>query len=245
MESDGSERGGSRSTAAGRGVWLRKGPDRPGRASPLSQARIADAAVALLDEGGADRLTMRGLAQRLEVSATALYWHVASREDVLDLAFDHIFAQVPLPEPGPEWTLDVERLVVGWHAAMLRHPWSPALVGRPMLGPNVLARTEFLQSALVRGGLTGRALALATHLLANYAIGAALVEATWQRGRDPAVRAEAQAHLAARTDLYPTLNEHGHLDDRWPDEELFAAGVHTILGAVTHDAAARRTRRRP
>jgi AcrR family transcriptional regulator len=199
--------------------------------------------VALLDEGGVDRLTMRGLAQRLQVSATALYWHVTSREDVLDLAFDHIFEQVHIPECSSEWTRDVEQLVLGWHAAMLQHPWSPSLVGRPMLGPNVLARTEFLQAALARGGLTGHSLAVATHLLANYAIGAALVEATWQQGHDPTIRAEARAHLAARTDLYPTLNEQGHLDDQWPDEELFVAGVHTILGAVPHDAVARRTRR--
>jgi AcrR family transcriptional regulator len=222
------------------GIWLRNPSGRASRPSPLSLPRIAAAAVDLLDEGGVDRLTMRSLARRLDVTATALYWHVTSKEDVLDLAFDHIFGNVRIPVASEQWRLDVERLLVGWHAAMLGHPWSPALVGRPMLGPNVLARTEFLQAALVRAGLIGRSLAQATHLLANYVIGAALTEATWRQSQGSHVRADARTHLTAHSELYPTLNEHGYLDSgQWPDEELFVKGVRTILEAVTLDVAPR------
>lgn len=227
----------------GNGIWLRKAPERAGRSSPLSRRRITEAAVDMLDEGGVEKLTMRALAQRLDVTATALYWHVACKEDVLDLAFDDIFGSVRIPAVSADWARDVEQLLLGWHAAMLRHPWSPSLVGRPLLGPNILARTEFLQAALVRGGLADRPLAVATRLLANHTIGAAMTGATWRRTHQPDIRAEARAHVAARSDLYPTLNEHGHLDDRWPDEELFVAGVRIILKAVTNGTDPDRARR--
>lgn len=220
---------GRRGTTAG-AVWLREEPDRPRRATPLTRARIVEAAVVLLDERGIDGLTMRHLAQRLAVTSTALYWHVRTKDDVLDLALDEIFGELRLPEAGADWRDDVRALTAGWRAVMLRHPWAPGLIGRPLLGPNVLARTEFLQSALVRGGFTGLGLAVITRLLANYVIGAAITEATWRQAADPEARAEARRRLSADPGAYPTLVASGHLDDgQWSDDDLFARGIDAIL----------------
>ncbi|WDZ83753.1 TetR/AcrR family transcriptional regulator [Micromonospora cathayae] len=214
-------------------VWLRTEPTRPRRKPPLVLDRIVDAAVTLLDEQGIEGLTMRGLAQRLDVTATALYWHVKTKDDVLDLAVDRIFGDVPIPEVSGDWREDVRTLTRAWRHTMLRHPWAPGLIGRPMLGPNVLARTEFLQSALTRGGCGGLQLAVATRIVANYVIGASLTEATWHRTADPQARAAARDHITSRADDYPTLHASGHLDDtRWSDDLLFEEGLDGILRAV-------------
>jgi AcrR family transcriptional regulator len=217
----------------GGSVWLRAAAAaRPRRTPPLSRERIVEAAVILLDEGGIDGLTMRSLAQRLGVTPTALYWHVETKDDVLDLAVDQVFGDVRLPPPTEDWRADVRSLTRSWRAAMLRHPWAPGLIGRPMLGPNVLARTEFLQSALVRGGLTGRPLAVATRMLANYVIGAALTEATWRQSADPQARTQARRHIAANPTDYPTLTASGHLDEaRFRDDDLFEGGLDAILAS--------------
>ena len=148
---------------------------------------------------------MRRLAQRLDVSSTALYWHVSTKEDLLDLAVDHILGEVPIPEPGPDPRAAVRALLLGWRAAMLAHPWSPGLLGRPLLGPNVLARTEFVQAMLICAGLTGINLASATHLLTGFVIGTAMADATWRRLDDPAVVTKAREHILGRRELYPTL----------------------------------------
>lgn len=211
-------------------IWLRAEPPRARRKPPLTLDRIVDTAVTVLDEHGIEGLTMRCLAQQLNVTATALYWHVRTKDDVLDLAVDRIFGDVPIPDVSDNWREDIRVLVRGWRAAMLGHPWAPRLVGRPVLGPNVLARTEFLQSALVRGGCRGLQLAVATRMLANYVIGAALTEATWHQTTDPDARAAARAYVAASPDAYPTLNASGHLDDtRWDDDLLFEEGLNGIL----------------
>ncbi|MFC0505150.1 TetR/AcrR family transcriptional regulator [Micromonospora costi] len=211
-------------------VWLRAEPPRVRRKPPLSLESIVDAAVAVLDAHGIEGLTMRSLAQRLDVTATALYWHVRTKDDVLDLAVDRIFGDVPVPDVSDDWREDIRVLVRGWRGAMLGHPWAPRLIGRPMLGPNVLARTEFLQSALVRGGCRGFPLAVATRTLANYVIGASLTEATWRQTTDPDARAAARDHVAASADAYPTLHASGHLDDtRWDDDLLFEEGLNGIL----------------
>lgn len=214
-------------------VWLRAVPPRARRKPPLTLERIVELAVTVLDEQGVEGLTMRCLAQRLDVTATALYWHVKTKDDVLDLAVDHIFGEVPVPDDGDDWMDDVRVLVRAWRGAMLRHPWAPRLVGRPMLGPNVLARTEFLQSALVRGGCGGLHLAVATRMLANYVIGASLTEATWRQTADPGARAAARDHIAASAGAYPTLSASGHLDDtRWDDDLLFEKGLDAVIRAA-------------
>ncbi|MEO3770119.1 TetR/AcrR family transcriptional regulator C-terminal domain-containing protein [Micromonospora sp. B9E7] len=215
-------------------VWLRTEPSRARRKPPLTLERIVDTAVTLLDEHSIEGLTMRNLAQQLDVTATALYWHVRTKDDVLDLAVDRIFGYVPIPAVGDDWLEDIRVLVRGWRAAMLGHPWAPRLIGRPMLGPNVLARTEFLQSALVRGGCSGLQLAVATRMLANYVIGAALTEATWHQTAGPDARAAARAHVAANASAYPTLDASGHLDGaQWDDDLLFEEGLNGILRTAT------------
>jgi AcrR family transcriptional regulator len=231
----------SRSPAGGRGgrtsgtagaVWLRE-PRRHRNAPPLTRDRIVAGAVELLDGEGADRLTMRRLAEHLGVGATTVYWHVTTKDDVLDLALDHIFGEVTLPRVSEDWRADARGLIRGWRAAMLHHPWAPGLLGRPMLGPNVLARTEFLQSALARAGFTGIGLAAATHGLANYVIGSALTETTWRRTDDPDARHGARRHIEDSSATYPTLVASGHLGEQaWSDDELFTRGLDIMLAGL-------------
>jgi AcrR family transcriptional regulator len=228
---------GGRSSSADAGdgdvLWLRGTTGRPSRrGEPLSRERIVAAVVAELDAHGAERLTMRRLAQRLEVTSTALYWHVSTKEDLLDLALDQAVGEAPIPEPGPDPRSAVRTLLRRWRAAMLAHPWSPSLLGRPLLGPNVLARTEFLQAMLTRAGLSGIDLEAATRLLSNFVIGAAMADATWRGLDEPAVLAKVQAHITDRGELYPTLNASGFVDRAWSDDDVFLLGLDRVLDAL-------------
>ncbi len=215
-------------------MWLEDARE-PQRSSRLSRAVIVAATVALLDQHGVDKLTMRGVASKLGVTATALYWHVQTKGELLDLAFDDIFSAVPLPGASDDSMRDIRELLCAWHATMLEHPWSPALVGRPQIGPNVLSRTEYLHASLARAGLSGHDLTTASHVLANYVVGAALNDATRRQTTGSNLRATARAHLAKQADQYPTLTQYGHSDEHArTDEELFLIGLDAILEGVDH-----------
>ncbi|MFA1544119.1 TetR/AcrR family transcriptional regulator [Actinomadura monticuli] len=208
-------------------VWLRD--DRPRRgAPPLTRERIVGEAVALLDDEGVGRLTMRRLAERLGTGSTTLYWHVETKDDVLELALDAVFGDVAVPEGGAGWRADVIDLMSGWRRAMLDHPWSAAVLGgRPLLGPNVLARTDFLYATLASTGLAGTRLAAAAYAVANYVIGSALM----QVGAESHAGSAAAGHLARSRDLYPALAEHGHLDaGDW--DAAFAQGLDHLLDGI-------------
>lgn len=66
------------------------------RASRRSKDDIVDAALALLDRVGLPDLSMRRLADELGVQPSALYWHVASKQDLLAAVSARILA--PLRE---------------------------------------------------------------------------------------------------------------------------------------------------
>jgi AcrR family transcriptional regulator len=202
-------------------VWLRP---RKRERRPLTLDRIVTEAVALLDEEGEARLTMRRLAERLDTGSTTLYWHVRTKDDVLDLALDAVFGEVPLPDAGG-WRDRAGELVSAWRAALLRHPWSTGLLDRPMLGPNALARTEFLYATLAEAGFGGPDLPAAAFSLSTYVTGSATMQARDEAATDPAVRELMVDRLAA----YPTLAGHG-LGHDW--DATFARGLGYLLDGM-------------
>ncbi|MFD0690684.1 TetR/AcrR family transcriptional regulator [Actinomadura fibrosa] len=76
------------------------GPRRAGRPPRIDRGAIARAAGALPLE----RLTMRAVAERLDVSVAALYHHVGGREELLRLAAEQSALRMTLPrDEGQHW----------------------------------------------------------------------------------------------------------------------------------------------
>ncbi len=89
----------------GRGEGVRVG---------LSRARLAAAALELMQQDGLEALSMRSLAERLDVKASSLYWHIRDRQELVELLAESIMDRVAVPRAGG-W-----RAVVAANAAALR-----------------------------------------------------------------------------------------------------------------------------
>ena len=61
---------------------------------PLTRARIVDAALRIIDRDGLDALSMRRLGDELGAGTTSVYWHVANKDQLLDLVLDHVLGEV-------------------------------------------------------------------------------------------------------------------------------------------------------
>src|SRR5581483_5676452 len=72
------------------------------REDPITQEAIVAAALELLDAEGLDGLTMRRVAERLGTGAASLYWHVGSKDGLLDLLLDAVIGEQEVPDPDPE-----------------------------------------------------------------------------------------------------------------------------------------------
>ncbi|QDQ16583.1 TetR/AcrR family transcriptional regulator [Streptomyces spectabilis] len=211
-------------------VWLR--PQRDKGEPPLTRARIVRAAVDLLDEEGMERLTMRRLAERLQAGATTLYWHVKTKGDVIDLAVDAIFGETPVPDRhGDDPRQDIATLVNDWRRAMLRHPWAASVPSRqrPLMGPNFLTWMEFLQSALLRAGLTEKRLNAATWALYNHVMGATATQSSLRLSAEEARM--GQEYLERQRERYPTVAANQYIsDDDW--DANFALGLEFLLDGI-------------
>jgi AcrR family transcriptional regulator len=90
----------------------------------LTREQIISAAIDLLDRDGLEGLNMRALGRRLGSAATAVYWHVGSKESLLALAADQAWNEVTLPDlAATGWRDAATAMATGLHAMLTRHPW--------------------------------------------------------------------------------------------------------------------------
>jgi AcrR family transcriptional regulator len=61
----------------------------------VRQEQFVAAARALIESGGVEALSMRKLAADMGVAPTAIYWHVGSRDDLLNAVLDAMVADLP------------------------------------------------------------------------------------------------------------------------------------------------------
>jgi AcrR family transcriptional regulator len=60
-----------------------------------SRARLVDAARRMVEADGVDAVSMRKVAAEVGLAPTAIYWHVGSRDDLLNAVLDEMVADLP------------------------------------------------------------------------------------------------------------------------------------------------------
>jgi AcrR family transcriptional regulator len=136
------------------------------RREPISRDAIVAAAVRLLDREGLAALSMRRLGEELGAGAASLYWHVGSKDGLLDLVLDELIGEVEVPAPDPaHWREQLKETAKSQRRVSLRHPYLVRVsIGRIPMGPNALRVTEGTLAILRAGGLSPR-LAVQGYLL--------------------------------------------------------------------------------
>ena len=177
--------------------WQRA-PERPARRrrDPISRDAIVTAAIQLLDREGLAALSMRKLADELGAGAASLYWHVGSKDGLLDLVMDEVIGEGKIPDPEPDrWQEQIKQVARDQRAGILRHPWIVRVsIGRIPMGPNALRYSERILAILRAGGLPPR-LAVQGYLLLIATINGFTIDET---GVDDSADPAASAPLTDR-----------------------------------------------
>jgi AcrR family transcriptional regulator len=176
------------------------------RREPLTQERIVDAALRVLDADGLDLLSMRHVARTLNTTAAALYWHVGSKDGLLDLIFDRVIGEQSVPDPDPaRWEEQVKEVARTMRATILTHRDVVRLsIGRIPMGPHALRYADRVLAILRAGGIDD-GLAVAAHqLLISIVIGFAIDE-TGEGGHPPAEEASPEPAGATARDYLGAL----------------------------------------
>jgi AcrR family transcriptional regulator len=169
--------------------WQRA-PDRQSRRrrEPISKDAIVTAAIGVLDRDGLAALSMRRLAEELGTGAASLYWHVGSKDGLLDLVLDQLISEVKVPDPDPpHWREQLKEVAREQRRISLRHPYIVRIsIGRIPMGPNALLFSERVLAILRGGGLPPR-LAVQGYLLLIATINGFTIDETGvdDEGPDP------------------------------------------------------------
>ncbi|MER7279211.1 TetR/AcrR family transcriptional regulator C-terminal domain-containing protein [Dactylosporangium sp. NPDC000244] len=91
----------------------------------ITREKIVTAALAVLDDGGIDAVTVRAVAARLDVKAPALYFHVRNKQELLDEMGTEIHRRVVEALTGrtgaPHWHDDLAAYARALRAEYLAH----------------------------------------------------------------------------------------------------------------------------
>jgi AcrR family transcriptional regulator len=217
------------------------------RRDPLTQEAIVDAALAMLDATGLETLSMRRIARSLGTTAGALYWHVGSKDGLLDLVFDRIIGEQPVPDPDPDrWQEQVKEVARTMRATILGHRDIVRLsIGRIPMGPNALRYADRLLAILRAGGLPPELAVSGCQLLISIVNGFAIDE-TGEGGQPPADRPPPDAaatmtrdYLAALpSDRFPNLAELADLVAAADADQRFELLLDLFVDGLAHRAQA-------
>ena len=89
----------------------------------LTREQIVKAAIDLLDDEGLEGLNMRARGKRLGSAATAVYWHVGSKDNLIALAGDKAWNEITLPDlTTTDWRTAATQMATDLYARVIRHP---------------------------------------------------------------------------------------------------------------------------
>ncbi|MGH8966681.1 MAG: TetR/AcrR family transcriptional regulator [Actinomycetes bacterium] len=168
----------------------------------LTRDQIVGTAVELLDAEGLEGLNMRALGKRLDSAATAMYWHVKNKDNLVLLATDQVWSELALPDPETVgWRAAATAMAIDLYGMFTRHPWLVQVFTAHIAYGEGKARHDDRHLAVYEAaGFSGAqadqaAAAVFTYVLGNAAGAAATASHARRITRDGAA-AEEQFHDA-------------------------------------------------
>lgn len=193
----------------------------------LDREAILEAALALLDEVGMDKLSTRLLAERLGVQQPALYWHFKNKRALLDAMNRQILHSAherKLPVPGETWDAFLRENARSFRRALLARRDGARLHAGSEPDPGDLDMVEAQLAAVVDLGVPATQAMTLLIALGRYTVGCVL-----EQQATPPDAAEQQQVLDAAAASRPLLAEaFAHYRRAGPDA-LFDVGVDLML----------------
>lgn len=228
----------------------------------LTSEQIVRTAIELLDTEGLDGLNMRSLGARLGSAATATYWHVKSKENLVRLAADEVWKEIELPDLSTlDWRTAAATMATDLHAMMTRHAWLVQAFGSYLLyGPEKARYDDHTLAVYETAGFVGAeadqaAATVFMFVLGNAAGASAMISLTRRLSREGGDAEEllrgtmAQANDVARQfpRLRARLQPAAASDYAAPPDNSFEFGLEAILAGLanrlaTHDTSRGRER---
>ena len=194
------------------------------RKSRLTREKIASVALAIADQEGFEAVSMRRVAQELEVGTMSLYYYVKTKDDLIAVMDDALMSEAILPSLPKGWQRAMMEIAKRTHSVFIRHPWALAAMLSAPPGLNAMRHMEQCLEALAETSMTEKQKITLLAMVDDFVFGHALREAA----TDATIDIEfAAAQLA--TGAFPQLAEafgSGRVD---ANKDRFERGLRALL----------------
>jgi TetR/AcrR family tetracycline transcriptional repressor len=193
----------------------------------LDSEVILEAALALLDEVGMDKLSTRLLAERLGVQQPALYWHFKNKRALLDAMNGEILRRAHerrLPLPDESWDTFLRENARSFRRALLARRDGARLHAGSEPDPGDLEMVEAQLEAVVSRGMPATQAMALMIALGRYTVGCVLEEQA-----APPDAAQRQQTLDAAAASRPLLAEAFASYRKAGPDAMFEIGVDLML----------------
>ena len=193
----------------------------------LSRARIAEAALALVDRDGLEALSMRKLGADLGVEGMAIYRYFPNKAALLAGIVEVLLAELIIPPPSDvPWQRVFRELSHAYRALLLRHPHAiPLLATLPLSDPATARAAGAVMAQLRAAGFDAPSALKTLATITSYVVGVA----QWEVGTAP-FRAERNGEpFPLPSDADPYLVELAPQLAEDDCEETFEFGLDVIV----------------
>jgi AcrR family transcriptional regulator len=170
--------------------------------SRLTREKIAAVALAIADKDGFEAVSMRRIAEELDVGTMSLYYYIKTKDDLIAVMDDALMAEALLPSLPKGWKRAIVEIARRTHALLIRHPWAlTAMLSAPP-GLNAMRHMEQCLEALAETSMTGGEKLTLLAMVDDFVFGHAL--------REAADRSKVDTRFAAtqlRSGAFPRLVE--------------------------------------
>ncbi|WP_330272659.1 TetR/AcrR family transcriptional regulator C-terminal domain-containing protein [Lentzea sp. NBC_00516] len=223
-------------------VWFSKPRPSSGQPLGLSRETIVRKAMQMLDEHGLQKLSMRKLAAELGAAPMSLYWHVPTKDALIELCLDEVYGEFPLPGPDDDWETAVRGMMHALRHLAHKHPWWVRGIGEfNSIGPKAVAMSDSMFEPMLRSGLSLPAAAQSVSTVSSYVVGYSIAEVNFiaRGGMD-----SPPPDLTKIADLYREKHPNyvRMLDEQeiWSLEGQFEFGLDCVIDGIKARVAALR-----
>lgn len=174
----------------------------------VTRDRVVSAALAIVDRGGLERLTMRAIGRELGVDPMAAYHYFPNKQAILHAIADSILSGVGFPAPGAALSRQeaLKAVARGYREALLAHPRAlVAVSSHPIVDASGFATIERALALLTSSGIAPADALRAIDCVATFAVGAATIEAGAALGASPGESEPTEAFVELSPGDFPLL----------------------------------------
>jgi TetR/AcrR family tetracycline transcriptional repressor len=195
----------------------------------LTRDKVVDAALALIDEAGADAVSMRRVADAVGVTPMALYNHFSSKSDLLSAIAESVIGAAEFDGRQADWRDQVRHCFDALRKLCLQHPGLPRLLELEGAAPaSVFAPMEVALRALHEAGLDDVDGVRTYFLLTGFTLSQAAYQTRPIADLEPSKKIRSE-RIAGRG---YTVTERLELPATWDFDASFAFGISLILNGV-------------